>query len=284
MATDPAYIARIRASMGLDKPLFDQFLIYLAKLSQGDLGVSLYWKDSVLSVIAQRVPNTMLLMAFGLALAILVGIPIGVEAARRPRTRWDYLVTSFSVAGYSIPVYWLGLILIILFAVVLKWLPSGGMISPASTTTGFDRVLEVLQHMILPGVTLAASQTTIISRLTRQCTVDALGENYILTARMKGLSPTTIAYKHAFRNAMLPVITVIGLQIGFFVSWSVLAEIVFAWPGVGLLLWWTIGTRDYPVLMGIFIVIAIMVIVADLFTDIIYARLDPRISYGEEAA
>jgi peptide/nickel transport system permease protein len=278
--TTPEYIARIRAEMGLDKPLYVQFIIYFEKLLQGDLGYSLYWHEPVLDVVLRKLPNTVLLMSFALALAILIGILAGVEAARRPHTKWDYIVTSLAVAGYSVPVYWLALVLMLVFAVTLKWFPSGGMLSPGSIITGPESIPEVLHHMILPGIALAASQIPIISRLTRQSTLDALGENYILTARMKGLDPRTIAYKHAFRNSMLPVVTIIGLQIGFFISWSVLAEIVFSWPGLGLLIWWTVGNRDYPVLMGILLIICLMVIAATLIVDIIYTRLDPRITYG----
>jgi len=279
MAVPLEYLERIRADMGLDKPLYVQFLIYLSKLLTGDLGYSLYWKEPVLATILARLPNTVLLMSFGLGLALLIGIPVGVEAARRPQSKLDYLVTSLVVAGYSIPVYWLALILMLVFAVGLKWLPAGGMLPPGVDLTGPAYVFEMMRHMILPGLAIAASQTALVSRLTRQSTLDALGENYILTARMKGLDPRTIAYKHAFRNAMLPVVTIIGLQVGFFVSWSVFCEIVFSWPGLGFLLWWTVSTRDYPVIMGILIVMSLMVILATLITDIIYARLDPRITY-----
>lgn len=273
------YLNTLRAKMGLDKPLYVQFLIYFSNLLKGDFGYSIFYRSPVFPLVMEALPRTVLIMGFGLVLAVLVGIPIGVEAARRPHSKWDYLTTSLSVAGYSIPVFWLGLIMMIVFAVSLGIFPSGGMSAPGTRLTGLKGALEILHHMILPGITLAASQLALISRLARQSTIEALSESYILTARMKGLDERVITYRHAFRNAMLPVVTMIGLQIGIFVSWSVLTEIVFSWPGLGMLLWQSLMARDYPVLMGIFIVISIMVIVSNLAADIAYAKLDPRITY-----
>jgi peptide/nickel transport system permease protein len=204
---------------------------------------------------------------------------MGVEAARRTHGKLDYLTTSLSVAGYSIPVFWLGLILMIVFAVNLHLLPSGGMSSPGITLTGLDEALDVLRHMILPTIALAAGQVALISRLARASTVEALSENYVLTARMKGLSDRVITYRHAFRNAILPVVTMIGLQISVLISAAVLTEIVFYWPGVGLLLYQSLLARDYPMLMGIFIITSIFVIMSNLLTDLAYAKLDPRITY-----
>jgi len=279
MGVTEEYLNTIRAKMGLDKPLYVQFFIYFTTLLKGDFGYSTFYRAPVLPLLLQALPRTLLIMGFGLLLAIVVGIPMGVEAARRPHTKWDYLATSFSVAGYSIPVFWLGLILMIVFAVNLRIFPSGGMSAPGTTPTGLKGAVEILHHMILPGITLAASQLALISRLARQSTIEALSENYILTARMKGLKERVITYRHAFRNAMLPVVTMIGLQIGIFVSWSVLTEIVFSWPGLGQQLWQSLMARDYPMLMGIFVIISIMVIVSNILTDIAYARLDPRIVY-----
>ena len=273
------YLNALRAKMGLDKPLYVQFWIYFTNLARGDFGYSMFYRSPVLPTLMEALPRTVLIMGFGLALAVALGIPIGVEAARRPHSRWDYLTTSLSVAGYSIPVYWLGLVAMIVFSVYFRLFPSGGMMAPGSTATGLKAAVEVLHHMVLPGLTLAASQIALISRLARQSTIEALSENYILTARMKGLNERVITYRHAFRNSMLPVVTMIGLQIGIFVSWSVLTEIVFSWPGIGLLLWQSLMARDYPMLMGIFIIISIMVIISNLVTDLTYARLDPRIVY-----
>jgi peptide/nickel transport system permease protein len=273
------YLNAIREKMGLNKPLYAQFLIYFTNLLKGDFGYSTFYRSPVLPTIMEALSRTILIMGFGLGVAVLIGIPIGVEAARRPHTKWDYLATSFSVAGYSIPVYWLGLIMIIIFAVYLRIFPSGGMWAPGTTPTGLKGAIDIMHHMILPGVTLAASQLALISRLARQSTIESLSESYILTARMKGLDEHVITYRHAFRNAILPVVTMIGLQIGIFVSWSVLTEMVFSWPGIGLLLYQSLMSRDYPMLMGIFIIISIMVIVSNLATDVAYAKLDPRIVY-----
>jgi peptide/nickel transport system permease protein len=281
-AVDPEYLARVRAEMGLDKPLHIQFYIYLTKLLQGDFGYSYTYSAPALKVVLDKLPRTLLLMGFALTLAIVLGIIIGVEAARRANTRWDYLMTTVSLAGYSIPVFWLGLMIMVLFAVYLPWFPTTGqqiatLGSEAFTLRG---VLVILRHLFLPGMTLALSLIALTSRLTRQGTLDALSENYVLTARMKGLSDRAIAYRHAFRNAVLPVVTIIGMSFGFFISWSVLVEIVFGWPGLGLLLWTAVLNRDYPILMTLFIVISVMTVLGNLAADIMNAKLDPRISAG----
>jgi len=277
--TTPEYIERMRALMGLDKPLHEQFFIYLSKVLQGDFGYSLALGSPALIAVLERLPRTLLLMVFAIGVAFVAGIFLGVESARRPNTKWDYLITTVSLGGYSVPVFWVGLIFILIFGVILRWFPTIGMYTLGTTPTGISGALDVLNHLILPGMALAVTQIALISRLTRQGTLEAFNENYILTARMKGLPERTIAYRHAFRNALLPAVTILGMSFGYFISWSVLIEIVFSWPGLGMLLWLSIVRLDYPVLMSLFIVISVMVIVGNLLADIGYALLDPRITH-----
>ena len=280
-AVDPEFLARVRAVLGLDQPLHVQFYLYLSRLLQGDFGYSIFYSAPALTVVLNKLPWTLTLMGFSLTIAVTLGVIIGVEAAMRANTKWDYLMMTLSIWGYSIPIFWLGLMLLILFAVYLPWFPTTGtglVVATEGNNLNLQTVSVILRHLFLPGITLAISLIAIISRLTRQGTLEALAENYILTAKMKGLKQRTIAYRHALRNSILPVVALIGISLGFFISWSVLVEVVFGWPGLGLTLWYAVLNRDYPILMTVFIVISFMTVLGNLMADIANIMLNPRIS------
>jgi peptide/nickel transport system permease protein len=276
----PATRALILSQFGLNKPLYVQFYLYISNVLHGNLGQSYFLGEPVATLIVQRLPATILLTGTSTLIAILVGVPLGVLAARRPHSVADRLVSGVSMFGYSIPVFWLGILLLEVFAVRFRLLPSGGITSLNAPSGLAGLTLDVLQHMILPVATLTIVSLAPFALFTRSGMIEALGKDYILTAKAKGASPTRVLFKHALRNGILAVFTVIGLSLAFVVAGAVLVESVFSWPGIGLLLYQAILDRDYPVLLGSFLIIAISVFVINLLTDVAYAFLDPRISYG----
>jgi peptide/nickel transport system permease protein len=258
MAT-PQEIENIRHQLGLDRPVYEQYVIYLSHLVRLDLGRSARTQNPVIDEIWARLPNTLLLAVVAIALACLFGIPAGIISAVRPYSWIDYLVTLSALFGISMPVFWLGLMLVVLFAIILHWLPAGG--------TGS------WQHVILPSITLAAFVVAFIARMTRSTMLETLTQDFTTTARSKGLTETVVVVKHALKNALIPIITVVGLQFGFLLGGAVLTETVFAWPGLGRLLYDSISARDYPVIQGT------ILIFVNLMVDLIYAFVDPRIRY-----
>ena len=276
---DKEMIARLTADMGLDRPLYIQLLRYLGQVATGNLGYSFVSSTPVLELILDRLPATLLLMASQLVFSISLGITLGVLSARRPNSLLDNTITVFSLASFAIPVFWLGQLLILGFGYYLDWLPIQGMVNLRAGYTGFDHVLDVARHMILPVATLTLYNLALILRLTRGSLLEVVGQEYIKVARSKGLSETTVMVKHALRNALLPVVTVIGLEFRALIAGAVLTETVFAWPGLGRLTFDAINARDYPLLMGMFIFISLLVAIGNLVTDLLYALLDPRIRY-----
>ena len=256
-------VERIRIILGLNKPLHEQFIDYLYSLVSGDLGTSLRFGTPVLSEILNRFPRTLELALAAEALAILFGIPIGIYAALKPNSLGSYISSVVSLIGSSMPIYWLGLMLIYVFSVELRLLPSHGAESP--------------QHLILPALTLSTLLMGNIVRITRASMLDALHSNYIMTARSKGLSERIVVYRHAFRNALIPIVTILGLQLGSLLGGAILTETVFAWPGIGLLLVDSIFYRDYPLIQGIVLFYAIILVTINLVVDILYAYIDPRV-------
>jgi peptide/nickel transport system permease protein len=275
----PQYIAELRRELGLDQPLGVQLAAYLWRILHLDLGYSLHFRESVLALILGRMPATLLLMGVALIFSSVIGILLGAAASRRPYSFGDQTATFVSLAGYSMPVFWLGQILLIIFALKLAWLPTQGMYSLREPSEGFAHIVDVLRHLVLPALTYSVYHLALIFRLTRIKMQEVLALDFITTARAKGLPEHRIVFGHALRNAMLPVVTVIGLNFSFMLAGSVLTETVFAWPGMGRLLYEAIGSRDYTVLMGLFLVLSVMVIVANMITDVIYALLDPRVVY-----
>lgn len=276
---DREMIERLTAEMGLDQPLYVQLLRYLAQVATGNLGYSFVSSAPVIELILDRLPATLLLMTSQLFFSIVLGVGLGVLSARRPNSLLDNTITVFSLASFAIPVFWLGQLLILGFGYYLDWFPIQGMINLRAGYTGFAHVLDVAHHMVLPVLTLTLYNVALILRLTRGSMLEVIGQEYIKVARSKGLSENTVMIKHALRNALLPVVTVIGLEFRTLIAGAVLTETVFAWPGLGRLTFDAINARDYPLLMGMFIFVCILVAIGNLITDLLYALLDPRIRY-----
>ena len=278
------FIEQVRHDLGLDRPLLLQFLIYLGNVVQGDLGNSYVYRQPVIDVVLSRLPATLLLMGTAYVLAAIVGIALGVISAVRPRSWIDNLASLLSVIGYSVPAFWTSFLAILVFALSLRWFPAGGMIDVRSTATGFGRALDILNHMVLPVTVLTFFYSALIARLTRASMLEILQSDYIVMARAKGLSNLRVIFRHALPNALLPVITVIGLQFGDLLAGAVLTETVFAWPGLGRLIIDAAGQRDFPLLMGVFIMSASLAISANIITDLLYMVVDPRIRLSGESA
>lgn len=273
----PEYYVALREKMGLDKPIWQQLLIYMGNVLKGDLGYSWINKRPVLDVIFERFPATILLMGTSVVLAIVLGTLIGVLSSSRPYSKIDNVNTVMSLVGYSIPNFWLGVMLIIVFGVWLRWLPISGM---TSLTTEKDYIIDVISHMILPAACLTTQNIGYYVRLSRTSMLEVLRLDYITTARAKGCKESTVLIKHALRNALLPIVTSAGFELGFIIAGSSVTETVFGWPGVGMLMVRSIYYRDYPVLLGIFLIISLFVTITNFITDISYAYLDPRIKIG----
>jgi peptide/nickel transport system permease protein len=271
------YIAQLSASIGLDKPLYVQLYIYIVGVLHGNLGYSYVYNEPVLTVILERLPATLLLVIPTMAISALLGTFLGVVASRKPYSLMDNVATVISTVGFSVPVFWLGEILVAVFAVWLHWLPVEGLYTARIQLHGLALYWDVLQHLVLPSATLVLVQLALITRLAKASMIGALSEDYIQWARAKGVKERTVLFKHALRNALLPVVTQVGYNFGFILTSAVLVEIVFAWPGLGRLLYDSVLELDYPTLTGILVVTSIMVIVANLLTDLSYALLDPRI-------
>ncbi len=276
----PEFREQIRREYGLDRPVTTQLAVYLGRVARGDLGYSLYFNQPVVALILGRLPATMLLMGTQLLLALIVGTTIGVAAARRPYSVLDNTSTAIALIGYSMPVFWSGLLLILLFSSTLGVLPSGGMYSAREQVSGVAVIWDVARHLILPAFTLGLVSVALYVRLTRASMLEVLSQDYVRTAWAKGLSERRVMRHHALRNALLPVVTIIGIDLGRMIGGAVLTETVFAWPGVGTLTFNALQTRDYPVIIGVFMFVSIGVILASLLVDVMYGVLDPRIQYA----
>jgi len=273
---DEKFIQAARARLGLDKPLYEQFLIYISNVLRGDLGYSYIRSAPVTDLVLSRIPATLLLVLTSMLISFLIGIILGVISAAR-RGIIDTFLSIFSLAGISIPYFWLGQIILIVFAIILGLFPVGGMVSIEMDYRGFSYIVDVLRHLALPAMTLAAFNIAYTTKITRGSMLDVLTENYIITARSKGLPERRVLFRHALRNALIPVVTYTGLNTGALLVGAILTETVFSWPGMGSLLYDSLRLRDYPVVIGVFIYGSIMVILANLIVDILYSILDPRI-------
>lgn len=262
----PEQVAAIRKQLNLDDPLPVRYLRYVGNLVQGDLGRSIRENRKVSEEVAEVWPKTMQLTVVAISIAISVGVLSGVLSAARPYGWVDTFLRFFTLLGLSMPVFWIGLVLIYLFAFYFRIFPVGG--------TG------TLKHLVLPAVTLAAPSAAMISRMTRSAMLEVLGEDYVRTARAKGASERMVLYKHAFKNALIPVITLIGLQFGQMLGGAILTETVFAWPGLGRLMMSAIFARDHIMLQGTVLVFAIAFVIINLVVDLSYAYVDPRVSYS----
>jgi|TARA_B110001454_G_scaffold89888_2_gene85769 peptide/nickel transport system permease protein len=274
---DPVLAAKLRAAYGLDQPIYVQLFKYLGQVLSGDLGYSFYYDDTVSTLILGHLPTTLMLTLSALILAVTIGTLFGVYAAVKPRGLFSNFVTIFSLLGYATPVFWLGMIILLVFALYLPLFPAFGIRSIPEPEHFFDRILDIINHLVLPTFTLAILYLANYSRLSRASMLDVLGADYIRTARTKGLSEFKVIFKHALKNAALPVVTMAGLQLGHIFSGAVLVETVFSLPGLGPLLYESIMRRDYPVILGVLFGAASTTIVANIITDLVYKRMDPRI-------
>jgi peptide/nickel transport system permease protein len=261
----PQDIAELRGRLGLDRPLLVQYGAFLKGVTRGDLGASLRTNQTVTSAIAERLPATLELAFAAMSVAILISIPLGILAAVRAGTHVDHAATTLALVGISMPNFWLGPLLAILFSVTLGWLPVSGRGTPA--------------HLVLPAITLGAPLAAVLARMTRASVIEELRELYVLAARARGVSRTRAVLRHAFRNSLIPIVTVLGLQFGAVLTGAVITETIFAWPGVGRLLIQSISFRDYPLVQGCILLIAITYVTMNLMTDLVYGFLDPRIRF-----
>ncbi len=264
-AASPQDIADLRQRLGLDRPLIEQYGVFLKGAVKGDLGTSLRTSQPVTSMIAERMPATFELALAAMAFAILLAMPLGMAAAVSRGTGVDHLAMTLALVGISIPNFWLGPLLAIVFAVELGWLPVSGRGTWA--------------HLILPAISLGAALAAILARMTRATLLEELREQYVQAARARGASRLRAVVRHAFRNSLIPIVTLIGLQFGAVLTGAVITETIFAWPGIGRLLIQSIGFRDYPIVQGCILLIAVTYVGVNLVTDLVYGTLDPRIRY-----
>jgi dipeptide transport system permease protein len=291
---DPTVVAYLQQKMHLDKPLPVRYVYWLGGVLTGDLGESLRMQKPVTALIAEKLPVTIELALIAIVIALAIGIPAGMIAAVRRNSIFDHGVMGISLGGYSMPIFWWGLLLILLFSVQLGWTPVSGRIEAryfVEPVTGFltiDTLLadepgafrSALSHLILPTIVLGTIPLAVIARMTRSAMLEVLGEDYIRTARAKGLPRWRVIAVHAFRNALIPVVTVIGLQIGVLFTGAILTETIFSWPGVGKWLIEAINRRDYPVLQGGLLLLGAVVMVVNLLVDLAYGIINPRIRHA----
>jgi peptide/nickel transport system permease protein len=279
----PDYIAAVRRDFGLDRPLHTQLLLYFTNVFQGNLGFSFANRQPVLWLIIDRARFTLLLMLPALTLAAVFGIVLGVLTAPRAGSVSDNAVTLVSLLGYSVPVFWLAQVLILIFAVRLSLLPAQGMVSLRAPSSGPGHLLDVGKHLVLPVFCVMLYYLAVVARVARANIQQSLHQDFVLTAMSKGLSQRQVLWRHVLPNALIPVATVIGYNFGQCLTGAILVETVFAWPGLGNLFITSIVNRDYPLLEGIFLFTATVVVAANLVTDLLYPVMDPRIRYHDDA-
>lgn len=263
---DSATVARLRRELKLDAPLPVQFGHYVAGIAQGDLGRSYITNRRIVDDIAERFPKTLLLAGSAMTIAILLGVSIGVACAVKPNGWFDRLALGFTYVGISFPVYWVGLLLIVLFAVTLRWLPASGYGS--------------FKYLILPAITLGMRSIAYLARITRSSMLEVFGADHIRTARAKGLSESAVRWRHALRNALIPVVTVIGLDFGAYLTGSILTETIFSWPGIGRYVVQAISKRDLPAVQGAVLFLSVVFVMVNILTDLAYQRVDPRVRHA----
>ena len=273
------YQRQLEAYYGLDRPLIEQYGRYIFNLVRGNLGTSFYFKESVVTVILDRLPATLLLLVPSIFLSSTIGIWLGTISAIRRHSAFDFGIITTALTSYAVPIFWFAQILLLIFALQLDWFPVQGMRDVRADYTGWRLWLDTGHHMILPVVTMTSQQLALIVMLTRSGLFNELQLDYVRTAQAKGLPPRLVQRRHALRNALLPVVTVIGGRIGFLFAGAVLTETVFAWPGLGRLVVSASINRDQPLILGLFLFISLAVLLANLITDMVYAKLDPRIAY-----
>ncbi|MDP6382288.1 MAG: ABC transporter permease [bacterium] len=273
----PEYMAELRAKFGLDQPLPVQLLVYLKNIISLDLGYSFRHDMPVSVLIVDRFWPTLLLMVSTIILAVLFGILLGLLAAINLNTWKDAVISVFALITYATPLFWVGLMMIVVFSINLRWFPTSGMENIAAFYEGFDRFVDITHHLVLPTITLSLFYLALYTRLMRASMLEQYGQDYVVTARAKGLPERRITFGHVLRNALLPVVTMAGVQVGALIGGSVIVESVFAWPGLGMLAFESLFARDLNLLLGIFLISSVLVVVVNLIVDVIYCFLDPRI-------
>ncbi len=288
-----AQVERVRENMGLDKPIFVQYGLFLVDAVQGDLGDSIVTGRPVTTELAERFPATLELTAFAMLVAVLVGVPVGVISAVKQYSILDKATSVLALTGISMPIFWLAMILIVIFFVNLGWLPFPGRLStdvsiPAITglvlvdsllSLNFAAFWDGLLHLIMPAIALGTIPMAVVTRMTRSSMLEVMNEDYVRTARAKGVVPWLVISKHALRNAMLPTVTVIGLQVGLLMGGAVITETIFSWPGIGYIAYQSVNQRDYAMIQGVVLYGAALFVLVNLLVDILYAVLDPRVRY-----
>ncbi len=288
-----AQVAQLRESMGLDKPIIVQYGLFLKDALRGDLGDSIVTGRPVTKELMVRLPATFELTAFAMLIAVLVGIPVGVISAVRQYSLLDKTTSVLALTGISMPIFWLAMILVVIFGVNLELLPFPGRLDPTTAITSITGLVLVdslltlnfagfwdgLLHLIMPALALATIPMAVIMRMTRSSMLEVMNEDYVRTARAKGVVPWRVIVKHALRNAMLPTITVIGLQVGLLMGGAIITEIIFSWPGIGLYVYQAVGSRDYASIQGVVLYGALLFVLVNLVVDILYAIFDPRVRY-----
>lgn len=289
----PQRVMEVRTQLGLDQPLYTQYFIYVGKILHGDLGASILRGDPVLRDLVRRFPATVELATSAILIAILVGVPMGIISAVWRNSFFDGFSRLVALTGVSMPIFWLGLMLAWCFGVVLGWLPTGFRLGTDVTlvaVTNFNvldslltknpaALVSSLRHLILPAIALSTIPMAVIARMTRASLLEVLSQDYIRTAESKGLPQRSVILRHAMRNALLPVMTVTGLQVGRLLAGAILTETIFSWPGIGLWIYESIQARDYPIVQGATLFIATIFVMVNLLTDVLYASVDPRIKY-----
>jgi peptide/nickel transport system permease protein len=275
----PEYIAQVRQNLGLDEPVHIRYVAWVARTLQGDLGFSFRTRRPVTQEVGERLPNTLLLGGTALLFSFILAIPIGVISALKRYSLLDYILSTSALVGISVPIFWVALILIQVFAIQLRWLPASDMTDVRENYTGFAHTLDVARHMILPAFVLSLAQIASWSRYQRSALLEVLAQDYIRTARGKGLSEWRVIVQHALRNTMLPILTIIGISIPNLVTGAFVTETIFSWPGMGRLGVGAVSGRDYPVIMAVTLLSALLILFSNLLTDLAYAWADPRIRY-----
>jgi len=270
------FIQLLKAKYGFDKPVYEQFIIYINNILHGNFGYSFYFHQPVLKILMSRLRNTLLLTSASMVIE-LSGIILGVIASRKVYSFTDNVITITSLITFNMPYFWMAMIFIILFGLRLRWFPIMGMYTIG--TSGFDRTISILWHLVLPAACLSLGRIALYSRYTRASMLEILQLDYITTAWAKGCDEKTVLYKHAFRNALIPIVTIIALRLRLLFTGAILVETVFAWPGIGRIIFDSILRRDYNVLMANFLILSVITILFNLLADIAYAYVDPRVRY-----
>lgn len=276
-AADQVFMDQLREQFGLDRPVYEQALIYLSNIVQGDLGFSYRQNTPVVDLIAERLPATLLLTVSAFVFAIIAGVALGAMSAMRVGHPLDFAISIVALVFYATPLFWIGLMSILFFSVYLGWLPAVGMETIGAGYTGWARAADVAWHLVLPATTLGLFYMAVYTRMTRASMLEVRDMDFVRTAKAKGLKAGVIVRRHILRNAILPIITLAGIQAGQLVGGAILTETVFGWPGIGRLAFDALLQRDYPVLLGVFLITSIMVVIFNIVTDLVYRVVDPRI-------